>query len=348
MSKKSENPLSLTVAELARKLGCPFEGDGDVVIRGVSSLESAGEGDLVYLAQPKFRPLFEQTGASAAVVSLDEKEGKIPYLRSKTPSLTFLGAIKIFFKPYLPAPGIHPTAVVAESANIGKDVAVGACCVVGEEAEIGDGTILFPHVDIYPCVKIGAGCILHGQVTVREGCTLGNRVILQNGVVIGADGFGYAQKEDGTHVKIPQMGTVVLEDDVEVGANTTVDRAAMDKTIVRRGTKIDNLVMIAHSVEIGTDSIIISQSGIAGSSKIGKNVIIAGQAGIPDHITVGDNAIVAAQAGVTNDVPAGTTVMGPPQMKIREYWRMWANVKKIPALIKDLESLKSKIIGARH
>ena len=343
MSKKSENPVNLTVAELARRLGCPFEGDGNVVIRGVSSLESAGEGDLVFLASPKFRPLFEQAEGSAAVVSMEEKEGKIPYLRSKTPHLTFIKAAEIFFQPYRPEPGIHPQAVIASSAKIGKDVAVGAYSVVGEEVEIGNGTVLFPHVTIYPYVNIAKDCFLHSHVTVREGCTIGNRVILQNGAVIGADGYGYTRKGDGTHIKIPQMGTVILEDDVEVGANTAIDRAAMDKTIIRRGTKIDNLVQIAHSVEIGTNSLIIAQAGIAGSSKIGKNVIIAGQAGIPDHIHIGDNAVIAAQAGVSKDVPANTTVAGSPHLKIKDYWRMLANIKKIPDLLKDLKDLKSKI-----
>lgn len=342
MSKKSENPLCLTVAELARRLGCPFEGDGDVTIHGVASLESAEKGDLVFLALSKLRPLFKQTRASAAIVSLEEKPGKIPYLRSKTSHLTFLEAIKIFFQPYLPESGIHPKAVVAESAKLGKDVAVGAYSVVGEEVEIGDGTVIFPHVDIYPYVKIGTDCILHSQVTVREGCTLGNRVILHNGTVIGADGFGYARKGDGRHIKIPQMGTVIIEDDVEIGANTTIDRAAMDKTIIRRGTKIDNLVHIAHSVEVGENSIILAQAAIAGSSKIGKNVIIAGQAGIRDHINIGDNVIIASQAGVISDIPAGITVVGSPHMKIRDFWRMWANIKKIPELIKELENLKSK------
>ena len=334
--------MCLTVAELAQRLGCPFEGEGETIIRGVASLESAGEGDLVFLAHPKFRPLYEQTEASAVIVSPEEKQGEIPCLRSKTPNLTFLRAIEIFFQPYLPESGIHPKAVVAESAKLGKDVSVGAYSVVGEEAEIGEGTIIFPHVDIYPYVKIGTGCILHSQVTVREGCILGNRVFLQNGAVIGADGFGYARKGDGTHVKIPQMGTVILEDDVEVGANTTIDKAAMDKTIIRRGTKIDNLVQIAHSVEIGENTIVISQAGIAGSSKIGKNVIIAGQAGIPDHVHIGDNSIIAAQAGVIGNLPAGSKVAGSPHMKIKEYWRMWANVKKIPELIKELKELKSK------
>ncbi|MFC2161479.1 UDP-3-O-(3-hydroxymyristoyl)glucosamine N-acyltransferase [Acidobacteriota bacterium] len=342
MSKKPERPTCLTVAELAQRLGCPFEGDGNVVIRSVSSLESAGEGDLVYLAHSKYRHLFEQAEASAAIVSLEEKEGKIPYLRSKNPNLTFLKAIEIFFQPYLPGPGIHPKAEVAESAKIGKNVAIGAFSVVGKKAEIGEGTVIFPHVDIYPHAKIGMDCILHSKATIRESCRLGNRVIVQNGAVIGADGYGYAQKGDGTHLKIPQMGTVILEDDVEVGANTTIDRAAMDKTIIRKGTKIDNLVQIAHSVEIGEKSLIISQVGIAGSSKIGKNVIIAGQAGIPDHISIGDNSIVAGQAGVIGSLPAGSKVAGTPHMNIKEYWKMWANVKKIPELIKELEELKSK------
>jgi len=348
MSKKPENPLCLTVAELAQRLGCPFEGDGNVIIRGVASLESAAEGDLVFLANPKFRPLFEQTEASAAVVSLEEKRGKIPYLHSKTPTLTFLKAIKIFFQPYTPESGIHPKAVVAESAKLGKDVAVGAYSVVGEEAVIGDGTVIFPHVDIYPYAKIGTGCILHSRVTVREGCTLGNRVILQNGVVIGADGFGYAQIGDGRHVKIPQMGTVIIEDDVEVGANTAIDKAAMDKTIIRRGTKIDNLVHIAHNIEVGENTIILAQAAIAGSAKIGKNVIIAGQAGITDHAHVGDNAIIMSQAGVISDVPAGTTVAGSPHMKIKDFWRMWANIKKIPALIKEIKESNRSLRDKSH
>jgi len=343
MSKEPDRSVSLTVAELAKRLGCDFEGDGDTVIRGVASLESAEEGDLVFLSHPKFRAALENTAASAAIVPLQEKPGKIPYVRSKTPSLTFVEAIKIFFTPYLPQPGIHETAVVDASAGIGANVSIGANCVIGEGAEIGEGTVLFPHVDIYPRVKVGKDCVLHSQVVVREGCILGDRVILQNGAKIGGDGFGYTQREDGTHVKIPQIGTVVLEDDVEVGANTTIDRAAMDKTIIRKGSKIDNLVMLAHSVDVGENSIIIAQAGVAGSSKIGKNVIIAGQAGVPDHISVGDNAIIGAQCGVYKDVPAGEILLGSPPMKIKEFWRMWASIQKLPQILKDLESLKSQL-----
>jgi UDP-3-O-[3-hydroxymyristoyl] glucosamine N-acyltransferase len=184
--------------------------------------------------------------------------------------------------------------------------------------------------------------VLHSQVSVREDSVIGNRVILQSGVKIGGDGYGYVQKGDGTHVKIPQKGTVFIEDDVEVGANSTIDRAAMDKTIIRKGTKIDNLVQIAHSVDIGENSLIISQAGIAGSSKIGKNVIIAGQAGIPDHIKVGDNSVVAAQCGVISDLPPGSKVVGSPHMSMKDFWRSQANIRKIPELIKELKSLKKK------
>lgn len=340
MKRKSEDCVYLTVADLARRLDCPFEGDGDAVIRGVASLENAREGDLVFLAHPKYRPLLEQTRASAAVVSPEEKQERIPFIRSKTPNLTFVQAIEIFFKPYLPEPGIHPQAVVAESARIGKDVSVGAFSVVGEDVEIGEGTVVFSSVILYPDVRIGKNCVIHSQVTIREETLIGDRVILQSGVRIGGDGYGYVQKEDGTHVKIPQAGRVVIEDDVEVGANTTIDRAAMDTTLIKKGTKIDNLVQIAHSVEVGENTIIISQAGIAGSSKIGKNVIIAGQAGIPDHIKVGDNSIVAAQCGVISDLPPGSKVVGSPHMKIKDFWRSQANIRKIPKLIKELNALK--------
>ena len=343
MNNESKNPLCLTVAELATRLECPFDGDGEVAISGVSSLESAGEGDLVFLAHPKHRPLLEQTGASAAIVPLEEKMEKIPLIRSKTPHLTFVKAIEIFFKPYLPEAGIHPTAVVSESASFGEGVSIGAYSVVGEDVRIGEGTVLFPHVTVYPGVELGKDCILHAQVVIREDCRIGNRVILQSGVKVGGDGYGFVQKGDGTHVKIPQMGKVVIEDDVEVGANTTIDRAAMDTTIIRKGTKIDNLVQIAHSVDIGENSIIISQAGIAGSSKIGKNVIIAGQAGIPDHIKIGDDSIVAAQCGVISDLPPGSKVVGSPHMNMKEFWRTWANIRKLPEIIKELESLKKNL-----
>lgn len=338
-----EDRIQWTVAELAEKLACRFVGDGKVVIRGVGSLETAGEGDLIFLAQPKYRPLFLKTLASAAIVPPDEKDQRIPLLLSQTPHLTFIEAIEIFFKPFLPLPGIHPQAAVSPAAKIGDGVSIGAFCVVDDGAEIGRGSVLFPHVTIYPRVKTGENCLIHSQVSIREDCVIGNNVILHCGVVIGADGFGYVQRPDKTQAKIPQSGTVLIEDDVEIGANTTVDRAAMNTTIIKKGTKIDNLVQIAHSVEIGENTIVISQVGIAGSSKIGNNVIIGGQAGIPDHIHVGDNSKIAAQSGVMRDLPPGSKVMGSPHMNIRDHLRAFSNIQKIPQILKELQKLKSRL-----
>lgn len=343
MNKMPEKRVEWTVAELAEKLACRFVGDGSVLIRGVASLESAGEGDLIFLAHPKYRPLFLKTRASAAIVPPEEKDQRIPLLLSKTPHLTFIEAIEIFFKPFLPLPGIHPQAAVSPSAKIGDGVSIGASCVVGDGAEIGRGSVLFPHVTIYPRVKIGENCLIHSQVSIREDCVLGNDIILHCGVVIGADGFGYIQRPDKTYAKIPQSGTVLIEDDVEIGANTTVDRGALNKTIIRKGTKIDNLVQIAHSVEIGENTIVISQVGIAGSSKIGNNVIIGGQAGIPDHIHVGNNSKIAAQTGVMRDIPPGSKVMGSPHMDIRDHLRAFSNIQKIPQILKELQKLKSRL-----
>jgi UDP-3-O-[3-hydroxymyristoyl] glucosamine N-acyltransferase len=343
MSKKPEKRIQWSVAEMAQELNCPFVGDGKVVIRGVASLENAGRGDLVFLAGPQYRSLFLKTQASAAIVLPEEKDDRIPLLLSKTPHLAFIEAIELIYETSVPPPGIHPQAAVSPSAKIGDDVSIGAFCVVDKEAEIGRGTVLFPHVTVYPRVRIGKDCLIHSQVSIREDCILGNNVILHCGAVIGADGFGYVQKADKTHVKIPQLGTVVIEDDVEVGANTTIDRAALDKTVIRKGTKIDNLVQIAHSVEIGENSIIMSQVGIAGSSKIGKNVLIAGQAGIPDHVRVGDNSKIAAKTGVLRDLPPDSKVMGSPHMNIRDHLRAYSNVQKIPEILKEVKKIKARI-----
>lgn len=343
MSKTRNKRAEWTVAGLAEKLGCPFSGDGKALIRGVAALEDAAEGDLVFLGDPKLRPLLLKTKASAAVVLPEERGLKIPVLQSPTPHLTFIEAVEIFLKPFVPPPGIHPQAAVSPSAKIGEGVSIGAFCAVDEGVEIGKGTVLFPHVTLYPRVKIGENCILHSQVSIREDCRLGNRVLLHNGAIIGSDGFGYIQRPDRTQAKIPQKGIVQIEDDVEIGANTTVDRASLGKTIIGMGTKIDNLVQIAHSVKIGENTIIVSQVGIAGSSKIGKNVIIAGQAGIPDHICIGDNSKIAAQTGVMRDIPPGATVMGSPHMNIRDHLRAFSNIQKIPEILKELRELKKRL-----
>ena len=336
-------PPGLTVERLARLLVCRFEGDGRTVISGFAGLENAREGDLVFLASPKFRKLLEGSPAAAAIVPPEEPFRGVPVILSETPHLTFIRAVEFFFQPYRPEPGIHPTAVVSPSARIGQRVAVGALTVIGDKAEIGDGTVIFPLVSIYPRVKIGEGCVIHSHVSVREDVRIGTRVILHSGAVIGSDGFGYLKLEDGTHKKIPQRGTVVIEDDVEIGVNSAVDRAALGETIVRRGTKIDNLVQVAHNVEIGENAILAGQVGIAGSSRIGKNVVLAGQVGVADHVSIGDNVIAIAQTGIAQDVPAGAVVAGTPQLDVRDWRKASVLMPHLYDFMKDMKKLKAKV-----
>jgi UDP-3-O-[3-hydroxymyristoyl] glucosamine N-acyltransferase len=337
--------MKLTVRELASRLNCPYEGDGGTVLTGVAALDAAvaGRGDLVFMATSKFRSSLEKSAAAAVILPPGEPFDRLPVLRSDNPQLAFVRATEIFNPPALPAPGVHPTAVVAPSALLGARVSIGAHCVVGEGVEIGPGTVVFPLVSIYPNGKIGANCILHSHVSLRESVQLGDRVILHNGVVIGGDGYGYLKGEDGRHIKIPQIGTVVIEDDVEIGANSTVDRAALGITVVRKGTKIDNLVTVAHNVEIGENVLLIAQSGIAGSSKVGKNTIVSGQVGIPDHIDVGENVIIAAKTGVTNDIPSGSFVSGSPHLDVRVWRKFWAVAPQLYDLVKEFKRLKARI-----
>ncbi|MDH7513138.1 MAG: UDP-3-O-(3-hydroxymyristoyl)glucosamine N-acyltransferase [Clostridiales bacterium] len=341
--KQEGERLTLTVRQLAEMLGCPFEGDGEVRIRDVSSLEMAGEGDIVFLGQAKLRKKLEETRASAAIIPPGESFRRIPVLIAENPQLAFVRAVEIFFKPYRLEPGVHPSAQVAPTAKLGKDVAVGALSVVGDDAEIGEGTIIFPLVIIYPRVKIGEGAVIHSHVSIREGVRVGNRVIIHNGAVIGSDGFGYIKMENGSYRKIPQKGTVVIEDDVEIGANTAVDRAALGETLIRRGVKIDNLVQVAHNVEIGENAILTGQVGIAGSSRVGKNVVMGGQAGVADHVNVGDNATIAAQSGIHKDIPAGAIVAGTPHLDIREAAKIWALMPQLHDFVKDMKRLKARV-----
>jgi len=336
-------PKSITVKELAKFLNCRFEGDGNTKILGVSSLEQAKKGDLIFCQDPKFRDLLEKTTASAAIVPIEEKFDRIPTLHSEQPYVSFIKALEMFYTPYRPEPGIHPQALVSPSAKIGKDVAISAFVFVDDDVEIGDGSVLFPMVSVYPKVKIGKQVVCHSSVSIREDCRIGNRVILHNGVVIGSDGFGFQKAKDGSYIKIPQKGIVIIEDDVEIGANTTVDRAALGETIIKKGTKIDNLVQVAHNVEIGPDSILVAQTGIGGSSKIGKNFIAGGQVGIPDHITIGDDVIIAAKSGITKDLPTGSFVSGSPHLDIRVWRKAWAAIPQLYDLFREFRKLKKRV-----
>ncbi len=340
--------MSLTLDEIARRVGGTVSGDGSTRIHGVNGLKEAGPGEIAFLANPKYAALLAGTRASAVIVG-DGIAAPIPSIRVRNPDLAFGRAAEFLAgSPYRPPPGIHPSAVVAKDAAIGKDVAIGALAVVEPGATIGDRTVLCPQVYVGQAARIGPDCLLWPQVVVRERCEVGARVILHSGVVIGSDGFGFAT-EDGVHHKIPQIGTVVLEDDVEIGANTAVDRARFGRTVIGRGTKIDNLVQIAHNVQVGENCLLAAQTGIAGSTRLGKSVVLAGQVGVTGHLEIGDGAIVTAQSGIDKSVLPGAVVSGSPARPRQQHLRALAGAdraqeaqREIRRLRQELEDLRKK------
>ena len=333
----------VTLEALARHLDLSFEGKKDTLIKGAASLTTAKRGDLVFLADKKFRALLQKSPAAVAIVPEDELPLPLPVIRSPNPYLSFVQALEIIYQPYRPQPGIHPTASIHPTATICPNVSIGAGCVIGEKVVIGAKTIIFPLVSIYPGVTIGEECLIHSLVTIREDTQLGRRVVVQPGAVIGADGFGFLQEESGRSRRIPQVGRVIIEDDVEIGANTTIDRAALEVTLIRRGVKIDNLVQIAHNVTIGPDTIIAAQTGIAGSTKIGQRVIMGGQVGLTDHIEIGDGVLMAAKTGVTKNVPAGAKIAGSPHLNITDWRKAWVSIPQLYELLKNFRRLQRKV-----
>ena len=333
-----------TVREIAKLIDGEVDGNDSVIITGVCGIKEAREGDITFLANPKYSPLIENTQASAIIASREIKKTTAkPIIRTENPSLAFAKIISSFAPCEVTHPkGIHPTAILGENLSLGKDVAVGPYTVIEDNVSIGDKTIIYANCYVGHHSKIGSDTLIYPHVSVRERINIGSRVIIHSGTVIGADGFGFATIK-GLHHKIPQIGTVEIGDDVEIGANVTVDRARFDKTIIGNGTKIDNLVQIAHNVVIGENSIIVAQAGISGSTTIGKGVTLAGQAGLVGHITVGDGAIVAAQAGVTKSVPADTTVSGYPAKQHEVAKRINACVQNLPKLYNIVNELKKKI-----
>jgi UDP-3-O-[3-hydroxymyristoyl] glucosamine N-acyltransferase len=334
--------MDVTLKELAELVGGKVSGDGSTAIRGVNGLQEAGPGEIAFLANRKYTPLLVTTRASAVIVG-EDIQTSIPAILVKNPDMAFTRVAERFnVAPARPPAGVHPAAVLAPDASIGKGVAVGACTVIESGASIGDNAVLYPQVYVGAGARIGPDCILYPQVTVRDRCVLGSRVILHSGTVIGSDGFGYVT-ENGVHRKIPQVGIVVVEDDVEIGANVTVDRARFDRTIIRRGAKIDNLVQIAHNVIVGEGSLIAAQAGIAGSTRLGKYVMLGGQAGVTGHVTVGDQAAITAQAGVSKDVAAGRVVSGEHAVEIKTHLRQLAALSRLPELIAEIKELRQEI-----
>jgi UDP-3-O-[3-hydroxymyristoyl] glucosamine N-acyltransferase len=331
----------MKLAQIASTLGARLEnGSPDTEITGVAGIEDAGPGQITFVANPKYGAAARTTKAGAVIVTEDFPAISTPLLRSKNPYLAFAQAMELFYPTPKYAPGIHPTAVVHTSAKIGANAHIGPYVAIDENVEIGANAVLLAHVVIYRGVKIGDNFFAHAHAVIRENCRIGNNVLLQNGVVIGADGFGFAKDDSGHWHKIPQPQPVVIEDDVEIQSNSCIDRCSVGETHISRGTKIDNLVQVGHGSHIGEDSLLASQVGLAGSTEIGKNVILTGQVGVVGHCKVGDGAIVTPQSGVAGDIPAGAIVSGAPAVDHKLWLKYSAILSKLPEIARAVRAKK--------
>lgn len=333
----------MKLKEIAEKLHSQLEGDGEIEISGVNSLEGAGPRELTFLANRKYTSLLKTTRAGAVLLPKSFGAVTLPALRCEDPYLAFARALEFFYRAPQPPAGVHPSAVIAPSAQIGPQASIGPYVVIEDKVEIGANAVLHPHVVIYRGAKIGDDFCAHSHAVVREFCRIGNRVILQNGAVIGADGFGFAKQSDGSHYKMAQSGVAVIEDDVEVQAHSCVDRATVGETRIRRGAKLDNLVQVGHASVVGENSILCAQVGLAGSSHLGKNVLLAGQVGVAGHLTLGDHVVATAQTGIPHDVPANTLVSGCPAIENKLWLKCAAVFSKLPEIYKTLQQLKAGV-----
>jgi len=336
------------LSDLAARLDCVLEGDGEIEILGVAGIQDAGAGDVTFIANTKYEKLLPTTRASAVILkrgaALTLPAGRgCAVLRADDPYLAFARAVRLFAPDWRPAVGVHAQSAIAADAQLGRDVSVGAFVAIEAGASIGDRTVVFPNVTVGRGARVGSDCVIHSNVSIRERVTIGDRVILQNGVVIGGDGYGFVRRGDGTHEKIPQTAAVVIEDDVELGANTTVDRPAVGETRIKAGTKIDNLVQIAHGVTVGRNVLMAAQVGVAGSTEIGDEVVLGGQVGVPGHLTIGRGAIAVAQTGVTNSIAPGVMVGGYPSLEVHEWRRTQVLVRRLPELKKRIEQLEARV-----
>jgi UDP-3-O-[3-hydroxymyristoyl] glucosamine N-acyltransferase len=311
-------------------------GSPDTEIRGLNGIEQAGPGELTFVSNPKYAAAARTTRASAVIVSEDFPAVPSAMLRAKDPYLSFARALELFHQPRRYSPEIHPTAVVHGRAQIGPGAHIGPYVVVDEDVEIGANAVLLAHVVIYRGAKIGDHFFAHSHAVVRENCRIGSNVLLQNGVVIGSDGFGFARAAEGHWHKIPQPAPVVIEDDVEVQANSCIDRASVGETRIRRGAKVDNLVQVGHGSTVGEDALLCAQVGIAGSTEIGHGVILTGQVGVVGHVKVGDNAIVTPQSGVAGDIPPGALVSGAPAVDHKLWLKYSAILPRLPEIARAL------------
>jgi UDP-3-O-[3-hydroxymyristoyl] glucosamine N-acyltransferase len=335
----------MKLREIAARVGGEIVGDGDLEITGVAGIREAGPGDITFFANPRYEAHLRSTDASAIIMARNglETAGGKTLLINPNPYVAFLHVIELFApRDYEEPRGVHPTAVIGRNVSLGASVTLGPFVIVEDDARIGDATRILPHTYVGFRAKIGNRCLIYPNVTIREDSEIGDRVILHSGAVVGSDGFGFT-KNGRMNIKIPQIGRVVIEDDVEIGANTTIDRATVGVTRIGKGTKIDNLVQIAHNAVIGENSIIVAQVGISGSTEVGSNVTVAGQAGIAGHISIGDNARVGAQAGVTKSIPADASVSGYPAREHGLSRRIQACITRLPELLRKLAALERRV-----
>ncbi len=342
----------MQLRDIATLVDGTLEGDGDVEITGLAKIEDARPGELTFLANPKYRKYIATTSAAAMLVGRDvtidlprDRTPPLRLIRVQDPYYSFQHLAELFYPTETrPAPGIHPSAIIAPTAVVGKGVSIGPHVVVGEQAAIGDGCVLLAGVVIGDGVSIGTGSTLYPNVVVREGCSLGRNVIVHACTAIGSDGFGFTRQEDGAYKKIPQRGIVVIEDDVEIGANCAIDRATLGETRIKRGAKLDNLIHVAHNVIIGENTVIAAQTGISGSTKVGRECQIGGQVGLSGHLTIADRTTIGAKSGVPKSIEEeGQTWFGYPSFPIHETLRIQAATRLLPGLIVEVRALVSRI-----
>ncbi|SEF66507.1 UDP-3-O-[3-hydroxymyristoyl] glucosamine N-acyltransferase [Bryocella elongata] len=341
----------MTLEELAERLGAELRPGADgnlaaaraIEITGLNGIESAGPTEVTFVANQAYARLAAKTGAAAIIVEPAFHDVPVATVRVKNPYFAWAKTIELMYPALQYAPGVHPMAAIDPTAEIGKDVHIAAFAVIGAGCVVGDGSAILSHAVLYPGVKLGSRCLIHAHAVVREGCVLGDEVVLQNGVVIGADGFGFAKDATGRWSKIHQAGRAVLEDRVEVQANACVDRASIGETKIGEGTKIDNLVMVGHGSTVGSDTLLCSQVGLAGSTTVGNKVILAGQVGAAGHLTIGDGAVATAQTGIASDVAAGALVSGTPATDNRTWLRTSAALNRLPELVRRVRSLEKSM-----
>jgi UDP-3-O-[3-hydroxymyristoyl] glucosamine N-acyltransferase len=334
----------MKLVELASLTNARVEGDDSIEILGAAGLDEAKTGEVTFLSNPRYTPRIHTTNASAIYLAEDVKiDRNISVLRAKDPYLAYTRALRVFYPEPKLHPSIHPSAAIHHTAKISKNVFIGAHVAVGANAEIADGVCIHPNVTVYDDVKIGRDSVIHSGVALRERTIVGERVIIHNNTVVGCDGFGFAKDEDRHWLKIPQAGRVVIEDDVEIGAGTTIDRASIGESRIGRGSKLDNLVQIGHSCTVGEDSLLCAQVGLAGSSHIGNRVILAGQAGVAGHLTIGDDVVLTAKSATSHDVPAGKMISGIPAFDNRDWLRATAAFRRLGEMHRTVRELEKRV-----